>query len=346
MSVGKRRLSDKSDDNDRNVAKAPRFDSSAVLQQLKGQEDNLVKVKEALKAINYETVLGQVLPQQVKDVIVSMGSALNILLKSQETLTSVLVDAVKVSESNNAGSKQARTLDPKIPNKVLPTPIPPEVAAERKVKQALREAEKKTLLFNLNMGNVPTMNKDTLSRKVTLALSSKASQGEHDYDIKDAEETIDDILSCTKLEFLGTKTKQFFNKRNINDTRNNTFCTMPVRFEFKDKDTRIEAEKSLRKICSVSCAVPYPKRLRDIMDKMITEGKKIKPNSFIRTRIDIDNLTVEAHAKTSEGWFDLGYKTSIPLNILDSVNTVPQVALPPQASQSSQSSQVEVMSIS
>jgi hypothetical protein len=190
-------------------------DSSAVLEQLKGQEANLVKVKEALKAINYETVLGQVLPQQVKDVIVSMGSALNILLKSRETLTSVLVDAVKVSESNNAGPKQARTLDPKISNKVLPTPIPPEVAAERKVKQALREAEKKTLLFNLNLGNVPTMNKDTLSSKVTLALSSKASEGEHDYDIKDAEETIDDILSCTKLEFLGTKTKQFFNKRNM-----------------------------------------------------------------------------------------------------------------------------------
>jgi hypothetical protein len=62
MSVGKRRLSDKSDDNDRN-GKAPRFDSSAVLQQLKGQEANLVTVKEMLKGINYETVLGQVLPQ-------------------------------------------------------------------------------------------------------------------------------------------------------------------------------------------------------------------------------------------------------------------------------------------
>jgi hypothetical protein len=79
------------------------------------------------------------------------------------------------------------------------------------------------------------------------------------------------------------------------------------------------------------------------MDKMITEGKKLKPNCFIRTKVDIDNLTVEAHAKTGEGWFDLGFKTSIPLNILDSVSTVPQATQPSQASQSSQ---VEVMSVS
>jgi hypothetical protein len=48
------------------------------------------------------------------------------------------------------------------------------------------------------MGKVPTMNKETLSRKVTLALAEKASPGEHDYDIKDTEDAVDDILSCTK----------------------------------------------------------------------------------------------------------------------------------------------------
>jgi hypothetical protein len=224
--------------------------------------------------------------------------------------------------------------------KPAPVPVPPEVAAERKVKQALREDEKKTILFNMDLGNVPTMNKDTLSRNVTRALGNKASSGNHDYDIKDAEEAIDDILSCSKLEFLGTKSKKFFNTKNTKDERNDTFCTIPVRFEFKDKDIRIEAEKTLRKICSVSCAVPYPKRLRDIMSKMITEGKKLYPKSFIRTKVDVDNLSVEAHAKTAEGWVDLGYKCGIPLNILDTVTT--NAALPDP----SQLSQVKVMTIS
>jgi hypothetical protein len=217
-SVGKRRLSDKSEEatGSGNAAKAPRFDSTAVLEQLKGQETVLAAVKDTLGKIDYDTVLGQVLPQQVKDVIVSMGKSLDMLLKSQQNLTSVLVDAVKVSETSTA-AKQPKTVEQKTTNKPPPIIITPEMSAERKVKQAIREAEKKTLLFNLDMGNVPTMNKDTLSRKVTLALGAKASAGDQDYDIKDTEEAIDDILSITKLEFLGTKSKKFYNKRNVSD---------------------------------------------------------------------------------------------------------------------------------
>jgi hypothetical protein len=33
--------------------------------------------------------------------------------------------------------------------------------------------------------------------------------------------------------------------------------------------------------------------------------------------VNIDKLTVEAHAKTSEGWVDLNLTRPIPLNILD-----------------------------
>jgi hypothetical protein len=129
---------------------------------------------------------------------------------------------------------------------------------------------------------------------------------------------------------------------------------MPVRFEFKDKDVRIEAEKTLRKICNVSCAVPYPKKLREIMDKLIQEGKSRFPKCFIRTRVNVDNLTVEAHAKTSEGWIDLEKTTKISLDILDTafgfgsgttqgnVQGNPQVA----SQKSSQQNSDEVMNIS
>jgi hypothetical protein len=306
--------------------------------QLKGQETVISEVEETLGKISYDTVLGQVLPQQVKDVIVSMGKALNLLLKSQKNLTSVLVDVVKVNEGKSNNQAKAGEVAKNKGKPAAAPPPDPTVVAQRKVKQAIREAEKKTLLFNLDMGKVPAMNKDTLSRKVTLALGEKASSGEHDYDIKDAEEAIDDILSCSKLEFLGTTSKKFYNKKNPEDARNDTFCTMPVRFEFQDKPTRVQAEKTLRKVCKVSCAVPYPKRLRTLLDTLIAEGKKKCPNTFIRTQVNVDNLTVEAHAKTGEGWLDLGLKRDIPLNICDSNNVeVPVVAVVPQD---------EVMSIS
>jgi hypothetical protein len=155
-----------------------------------------------------------------------------------------------------------------------------------------------------------------------MALGEKASAGNHDYDIKDAEEAIDDILSCVKLDFLGTTSKKFYNRKNPQDPRNDTFCTMPVMFEFKDKVTRMEAEKTLRKVCSISCAVPYPKKLRTMMDTLISEGKKKYPNSYIRTKVDVDDLTIEAHAKVNKEWIDLGLKQNIPLNICDTVGEI------------------------
>ena len=80
-----------------------------------------------------------------------------------------------------------------------------------------------------------------------MALSDKAKAGDHDYNVTDAEETIDDVLSRAKLEFLGAGSKKYFNSRNPADKRNNKFCTMPVRMDFKDKETRIQAEISMRK---------------------------------------------------------------------------------------------------
>ena len=161
------------------------------------------------------------------------------------------------------------------------------------------------------------MNKDTISRKVTLALSSKAQSGEHDYHIGDAEEVIDDILSCAKLEFLGSTTRKFYNKNKKDDPRNNKMCTLPVRMDFKDRETRIQAEISMRKICKVSCSTPYPRKLRTLLDTLVKEGKAMAKDCFIRTRVNVDKLTVEAHAKKGETWEDLHLLRPIPLDILD-----------------------------
>jgi hypothetical protein len=329
FSVGKRKLpADKNDDCENNTPKMARFDSSVVFEQLKGQESVLGEVKSTLDRMDSEVKLDDNVSKPVKDKLDFLGSALRLLLKSQENLTSVLVDAFKVKASPTstvptpASQKQVSTQQK---GKGSNTAPPPEVTAAKKVKETIREAEKKILLFNLDLGKAPTMNKETLSRKVTLALSSKASGGNHDYDIKDAEEVIDDVLSCSKLEFLGTSSRKFFNKKNPKDARNDTMCTLPVRFEFKDKDTRIQAEKSLRKICKVSCAVPYPKRLRLMLDKLIVEGKKLYPDSFIRTRVNVDSLTIDAHAKTSDGWQDLNLRCNIPLDICDTVTNAIQV---------------------
>jgi hypothetical protein len=327
FSYGKRKLptDDSGDSNAGSAPKAPKFDSSAVFAQLKGQDEVLEGIREQLSNFEKVVIPEEAAPAPTRDAINFLGNAMKLLLKSQSNLTSVLVDVFKFQE--NPPTVSAIAQKPSVPtgkNSSPPVTAPaPAPDPAKRVKQALREAEKKLVMFNLDLGKVPTMNRDTLARKVTLALSAKASAGEHDYDVKDAEDVIDDILSCTKLEFLGTQTKKFENKKNAKDARNNNMCTVPVRFEFKDKDTRTQAEISIRKICKVSCAVPYPKRLRTILDKLVQEGKQLKPGCYIRTKVNIESLTVSAMAKTPEGWTDLKLTQNIPLDILETVtNTV------------------------
>jgi hypothetical protein len=130
----------------------------------------------------------------------------------------------RYSRSLTAGPKAAQ---PK-------PPPPPEVTAATKVKRVLREAERRTVVFDLDMGQAaPIINKESISKKVTMALHEAAASGKHDWNIKDAGEMVDDVLSCSQLEFLGNGTKKFFNNRDKKDPRNGKMCTVPVRMDFK-----------------------------------------------------------------------------------------------------------------
>jgi hypothetical protein len=96
--------------------------------------------------------------------------------------------------------------------------------------------------------------------------------------------------------------------------------------EFKDRENRFEAEIMLRKLCKVSCSVPYPKKLRNQITSLVKAGKEKQPNCFIRTKVNVENLTVEVHAKTASGWLDLGMKSSISLDVLDNNEAMVTVA--------------------
>jgi hypothetical protein len=316
FSVGKRQLPQNDSAGSGSAPKAPRLDGNVLFEQLKGQETSLIEVGKILDSVDAAN-------GENKDIrIEGLSKALRLIAKSHENLTSVLLDSTKLPTTHDP-APAPYAVSGANNGKKKSTPVIMDEAAKgehqlKKLKTVLKEAEKKTVLFNLNMGTGPAMNKDTLSRKVTLALGKIAKEGKHDYNISDAEDVIDDILSCSKLEFLGTTTKKFFNNRNVSDSRNNTMYTVPVRFEFKDRDTRLQAETSLRKICKVSCSVPYPKKLRLLMDSLVKQGKAAHPDCFIRTRVNIENLTVEAHAKTADKtWLDLGLKQSFGIEILD-----------------------------
>jgi hypothetical protein len=59
---------------------------------------------------------------------------------------------------------------------------PAETEEERKLRkfgEAIRDAERSTLCFNLDIGNVPKLNKHTISEKASLALAKMAAAEEN-----------------------------------------------------------------------------------------------------------------------------------------------------------------------
>jgi hypothetical protein len=309
-----------SDTDKEQAPKTPKLDANTVFSQLSAQDSTLKEVGTLVQEL--DTLNDN--PDTPKDPRIScIVSIIKLLVKSNENISSVVLDSLKLKGPEAPKGKTNAIPIPgfrKGGNTAAPRDVPeisPDDRTRNKIKQSLKDAEKKTVIFNLDLGTAPMMNKSSISRKVTLTLGSTVKEGNHDYDIKDAEEVLDDILSCSKLEFLGNTTKQFFNKRNLADKRNGKMYTVPVRMDFRDKETRFQAETHLRKICGASCSVPYPRKLRTMLGDLVKEGKKTHPNSFIRTKVNVDSLTIEAHAKTEGGWLDLGLIKHIPLNILD-----------------------------
>ena len=94
-------------------------------------------------------------------------------------------------------------------------------------------------------------------------------------------------------------------------------CTVPVRMDFKNKETRVQAETTLRSICKVNCSIPYPRKLRTMISEIISSGKRLREGLFIKVKVDIDNLKLSASARTPTGWENLDLDRTIPLDILE-----------------------------
>jgi hypothetical protein len=167
---------------------------------------------------------------------------------------------------------------------------------KKKFQEVIRESERSTLVFNLNMGRIPIMNKDTLSRKASVALATLAADKEkkasgvqnNGIPSNDAIDAIDDVLSLAKNhQILGNTSKTY---RNGKDPLSSSYCTAPVRYDFKDKDTRAAAEKVLRDRCGVSCTVPYPLMVRESIKQIVNHVKKDHPDNYVKVSLDPGTL--------------------------------------------------------
>jgi hypothetical protein len=207
---------------------------------------------------------------------------------------------------------------------VKPAPATKKIADPKleAFQEAVEQSERSTLIFNLNLGTKKTLNEKSILSLATNALSAAAATVEGNQGkppSKEALSALDDVISVTEnVTFFGKVTKPYENKRNPKDPRSRTFFTIPVQYEFKDRDVRVEAETILRETCKIDCTTPYPTILRHCIKKVIDHFRAEYPGDYIRVTVVADKLALKVSRRVKgDGWYVHDDLIRLPNQVLD-----------------------------
>jgi hypothetical protein len=307
-----------------------------------------------------DTAVPNIDDENVKNVLIDVSAAIKLLNKNHEGIVKIHTNKVTHTASSNGMaslgniSKRNRIQSstsvtaPVSVHVPVPVPVPtPSPAYEnssaslgtvsgyyqsdsnpelKAFKDAVTKAESSTLVFNLDLGRIPIMNTETMSTRATLALTAMAADAENrpgNIPTEETVSTIDDILSMAKnIEFFGKKTKSYINSK---DSKSGSYCTIPVKYEFEDKEVRFEAEKFLRNKCGAHCATPYPIILRECIKQVTEKVKADYPDNQVKVQVDTNNFCLkvarrfvtEGVDKKSVRWESYEKVIPLPVEALD-----------------------------
>jgi hypothetical protein len=249
---------------------------------------------------------------------------------SSQTSRKKLSGGLYASQTDDRGNFNSKVSVPAPTAKKVESP---EEVKVRKFNEAIRDAERSTLCFNLNMGNKPIMNKTTIAERATLALTTMAAKAEGKHSSVPSQEAvsvIDDVVSMvTKMEFYGANTKQYKGNDKDKDKDKDTpaFCTVPVKYQFKDREQRIFAEKQLRDTCKVKCATPYPVVVRECIKQVIDHVRLSHPDDFVKVNVHANKFALKVSRRPKGKdlpWIEYPDLLSLPNEALDiSLKKVP-----------------------
>jgi hypothetical protein len=142
-------------------------------------------------------------------------------------------------------------------------------------------------------------------------MAAKAENPLSTFPSKDSVSTIDDILSVTTgMTFYGSVTKTY---KNPKDKASGSYCTIPVRYEFKDRETRIQAETILKSTCNVNCATPYPATLRECMKQTGEFFRGVYNTDYVRVSVIGEKLALKVAYKADKDSRWLNHDVLIPI---------------------------------
>ncbi len=200
------------------------------------------------------------------------------------------------------------------------------------LKAALASAEKTAVVFDTNLGTSPVANRAALNVAFSVGLKAATMKvaEENGEDANESIRVVNDALSCAdNLEFIGQTTARKIDKRDPANPKTLPFCTMPVKLDFPDRNTRIHFEKTLRKHCGMKATISLPFQIQKYQSLFLDALRDRYKGRVITARPDTPTLSrpcvMVAFMKNESGggWSRCRESVPIPRGIL-----LPGAAIP------------------
>jgi hypothetical protein len=202
------------------------------------------------------------------------------------------------------------------------------------LKAALTLAEKTAVVFDVDLGRSPVANRAALNGAFAAGLKAatmKTAENTGD-DANECIRIVNDALSCAdNLEFTGQTTTRKIDKRDPENPKTLDFCTMLVKLDFPDRNTRIHFEKTLRKHCGVKATISLPFQIRRFQSLYLEALWDRYKGRVITARPDTSTMSMVAFMKNegNRGWSRCRETVPIPRGILLPGTVIPnRVDLP------------------
>jgi hypothetical protein len=178
------------------------------------------------------------------------------------------------------------------PNNNVPAkPRPEQGTAE--LKAALVAADKTAVIFDADLGPSPVANRVALNNALAAGLKAATQKvaDEKGTDIAEGIRVVNDALSCAdNVEFLGQTTVRKIDKSDPSNPIPMPFCTMPVKLDFPDRNTRIHFERTVRKHCDLKASISLPAPIRKYQGMYLQAMKERHRGKFVMVRPDTASL--------------------------------------------------------
>jgi hypothetical protein len=196
------------------------------------------------------------------------------------------------------------------------------------LKAALTSAEKTAVVFDVDLGRSPVANRAALNGAFAAGLKAAAVKTAEDTgdDANEGIWIVNDTLSCAdNLEFIGQTTTRKIDKRDPENPKTLDFCTMPVKLDFPDRNTRIHFEKTLQKHCGIKATISLPFQIRRFQSLYLEALRDRYKGRVITARPDTSTMSMVAFMKNEgdRGWSRCRETVPIPRGILLPGSVIP-----------------------